>query len=580
MFEIFQQVVIISCVLALVAFYSVLLDRVCSTIRRKFHEGSSLAKLSGSSRQAWCHAKQKLLRSLGLVEDPAEAVIQEHIIDYQVGTLKAYSLHLAIVCSLPMHLVLYQRLQHANTPMFWHPVQLFVYIFVSFVTSFIVVASRRCVTRRLISVWFHAMMAGLLLFACFGSNIDKFTLSGAISCLVRLMFSALYLHVPSVLFWNVIYIFVVPLSMWAQSLTPLSDIHIYVEMQICMSALVVLTSYTWYRIVHQLMRQGLELRCLENSNRATRGLLNMVCDLTITLNEQLVIMGQNLALAAMLMHRHSKSLEGRKLEEFFATRDDVERFKAHVLTRQTAAEQDQSSVTAFHFGLKDASGNTIQVEAFFTIFHAMRGEVRYLVGVREYVDKMSCLSSSPRYRPGDPAFEDAHHTNVWKGTPCHAMRENLVPSNRLEESHNEQSDVSSVSRSSQGSSRSKQGAKFIIPALVATSREAKDWVVINSLLQVNWELKRSACCNFHASVSQFRSYLKTCSARRCIHEFADSDSLFEQCGTCGLLNLQESVEDGGCVVHCSLSPPWHCPRCEPRDMLTDLEHQVKDTIST
>lgn len=524
------------------------LRRVMYALRRVLQRRRKLSWTHHGS-QLFSDAKQKVLSWFGRSDDLAAARTRKLITDHQVKAFNAYSLEVAFLVSVPVPYIFFRSLHQPI--MFWHPVQSIVFISLSLVqVSFAAFASR--LSRRGISIYFHVMMALTIIFPAFSLTPNQLVVAGVVSCFFRLLFCSFYLHMPSVVCWNLIYLCVllIVLAQFAsQDITLWITCRVFVVTQIWICALIVLFSYASGRTVHQAIRQQLELNCLENSNKATKCLLSMVCDLTINLDEELVITDDTAALAAMLMHHNSNSLEGKKLEELFATAEDVERFKAHLLMRQGGVEQDQSLVTAFHCGLKDASGSIIQVEAFLTMYRAMSAEVRYLVGIREFADHVTSVSPTFTPREGHPAVTKLHHLNEGKGTPPQSLREGLLHIGNMAEAQSKRSHSSSTS--SAGSGGSRKVSKHLMPNLRPTSTKVADWIMVNSLLQVNWMVSPFACCNFHATIAQYRSHLKAWLHRKCVHDFGKAIA-FGQCQGCGIVYVEDDFEDKA----------WECPVCE------------------
>lgn len=262
--------------------------------------------------------------------------------------------------------------------------------------------------------------------------------------------------------------------------------------------------------------------------------MDTFCDVTIDLDDQHTIIGDCHALAAMLMHGTVVSLKGRKLQEFMANKQDQDQYEGQLSFGSFRV--DGPAVKSMSIRMKDGCGGILASEMFKTSYLGMCGELRHLVGIREFADAPPLFPMRQR-----PSFTGRKRQNSMenKGTPSILGKESLP------EKH-----YTSETESSEIGSEMCADEDLAIPELSRTSDEATRWILERAMAQVNWKLAESNCCRYHGYVRELKQFIKRLNKKVCCPHFADNADDFFQCETCGLLSYAEEAECASGKVKC------------------------------
>jgi len=117
------------------------------------------------------------------------------------------------------------------------------------------------------------------------------------------------------------------------------------------------------------------------------GLLSLMCDAVVDLNEDFVMKEHVEKLAGMLMHRGGQCTEDRNCMSFIEGGDDLQRFEEGIKQFRGESPPDEALVPGMiHAGMRDALGNRIPTIFYHVPYRTLAGRVHHLLGLREDVD--------------------------------------------------------------------------------------------------------------------------------------------------------------------------------------------------
>ncbi|CAK0796638.1 unnamed protein product [Prorocentrum cordatum] len=132
---------------------------------------------------------------------------------------------------------------------------------------------------------------------------------------------------------------------------------------------------------------------------AARSVLSCVCDVVVELDGDFLLQDDSPQLKDMLILNPQRSLMGTDLRSFLASQEDYHKFTSQ-LRRSLSGDlinREARLSSTFHVHMKDSSNAPIIVETYSVLLHIRDGQVRYLVGIREFTDTnpMSLMTESP-----------------------------------------------------------------------------------------------------------------------------------------------------------------------------------------
>lgn len=149
----------------------------------------------------------------------------------------------------------------------------------------------------------------------------------------------------------------------------------------------ILVTVAWERLEHRQIRIEIENAATQSEARASRRLLNTICDATFELDSNLCITSEAAQLAGMLQLGCHRRLRGIMVESL-VLQQDRERLRERI-TVPVPDHQEMANV--FHIRLCDSLSTVVNVEVFHVpVYNPWAVNVPeatcHLVGVREFVD--------------------------------------------------------------------------------------------------------------------------------------------------------------------------------------------------
>ena len=252
---------------------------------------------------------------------------------------------------------------------------------------------------------------------------------------------------------------------------------------------------------------------------AVSGLLDIVCDAVVELDETGTIMSPSRNLANLLLSE-TPSLQGRQLQQLLH-RDEDKRIFSEFLSE----EKQTLKAVELHLDMQDSWGNKVRMELYSVTFSGAKSKVKYLVGIKEDRD-LARQTSGFELARGDSKL------------PLPSSSGQEPPSS--EQGHESESE-SVVSRVEE---------RFF-EGTMPTSSSAVDASLIH--IMRTWNLgcgsrATGACCSYHAAIGVMAVRAKKLRKGRCLQDFKFFDGA--QCGRCGIrFHLDEL---GGDCIMCEI----------------------------
>ncbi|CAJ1397507.1 unnamed protein product [Effrenium voratum] len=157
------------------------------------------------------------------------------------------------------------------------------------------------------------------------------------------------------------------------------------------------------------VKQGIEAANLRSEGKACSALLGTICDAHFFLDADLRLEHDEPGLASMLFHL--KTNQGTNFDQCLASEED----KTHFVEMIEKSNADDTFARAMHAHVRDGVGNIIPMEIFHVRTSDALGEVKHLVGIREYGDEKLLDARSavpePEQQIAIPGYHSLAHTD-------------------------------------------------------------------------------------------------------------------------------------------------------------------------
>ena len=249
---------------------------------------------------------------------------------------------------------------------------------------------------------------------------------------------------------------------------------------------------------------------------AVSGLLDIVCDAVVELDETGTIISPSPNLSNLLLLSGAPSLQGRQLQQLLHGDEDKRIFREFI-----SEERKTRNAVARHLDMKDSWGSPVRMELFSVTFSGAKSKAKYLVGIKEDRDFAR------------PTGDDGS-----------ARGDSKLP---LPSSSGPGQEPWSSEGSDAGSVVSRPAERFFEGAMPTSSR-ALDASLIH--IMQTWNLgcgSRVAltCCSYHAAIGTLALRVKQLGKTCCLRDFKFLDGA--QCGRCGIRRHLEEW-GGGCIM--------------------------------
>jgi len=388
---------------------------------------------------------------------------------------------------------------------------------------------KRCVSKR------PRAMHGALMLIQVALNVqcDGFVeslVTETCTFLLLLGMSMKYPRVVEVTLWNLFFVLVTTPVIAGNFSDPV-EAQTLVLYKLWLSGVVIVVSITTSKTIIEKIHADLDAARLRNESSALSTLLDLVCDVVVTLDENLRIRDKASRFSAMVMLQ-GKSVEGLRLHDYIPDAEDREQLERS--TRGMQADPTEAPASrALHVKLRDSMGNLIPVELFCVQAQTLTGK-KHIVGIREFSDFAAAV---PECKTFAPTPKRLRHRRPRQGRtrPRRAGAE--------EDGGSRHSGSSSDSSSSEGSLAS--APDTTTPEgeqddQSTTSAEAVQLALLRvmEMCSVGASAATSppatGCCPLHRRISLLRRNLNDLDTMPCAPEFGPTGVL-QPCNVCGLL---------------------------------------------
>lgn len=416
---------------------------------------------------------------------------------------------------------------------------------------------------RATHVLFAIIMVGVSLWVPLGKTLSDTVLINVLSSwILRLPWSLSQLDVGMVAFWNTVcsvancWKFVHVEVQSSSNMSPRTLIYF----EVVMVSLNLVLSCSFRKATLREVYQEIEASARKIDQSAMTMLLEMVCDVVLSLDANLQLLEDTPRFAAMLMLESTRSLKGMKLESFMSSEVDQKRFQSQLLS--SSFGKDFAS-RALNVNIRESSGSSFTVEVLSVPFQGLDNAKYYMVGIREVTDmqptplkssvgldspakELEICSKSRRERStlGTPSTS---HGNTIARQERHAPEDGLPAPCEEAKVLAEGADI--LDHQSSTGSVSSSGMVLIHPDLKETGAQAKRITFCETLSAWNIQIPRRSCCSFHAAQHEAKAVLRALRSSTCIKNFHDSSAL--GCWRCGILDRID--ETNTCTV-CGYAP--------------------------
>lgn len=406
--------------------------------------------------------------------------------------------------------------------------------------------------------------------------------------LTRAAYSAIYPKAVPVLWWNLLYSIIgAYAALETFNRTEFACMVILYQTQNTI-AILLLCAYA-ARVAEANIRRDVEASVLRGESAGLCSLLDMVCDVVISLDRDLKIVDTARRFAAMVTLQGA-SVEGSRLQDFMPAAEDRQVFEKHAHAHAEGSVDGSGAPRAMQVKLRDSLGNLIRVELFCVAFQS---PVRrsFFVGIKEMSESLPIPECRPFHARSRRRARTPHRARGTAATPPRAgtggfQRDTSASSSGSESSARSASTGSGSLRGEAAArgrrSRSRphgteaaaplaiEGASSDLSNLEPTSDVGIEMALVRLMrlcvlstdgagtdaTMTSTGSSAGDCCPFHRRVRRLRERLHKFRGMACAPQF--NASFLAQCLKCGLLVGGAPADSG----------QLHCFACE-----TAVDHQ-------
>eukprot|EP00928_Gymnodinium_smaydae_P006182 TRINITY_DN12157_c0_g1_i1.p1 TRINITY_DN12157_c0_g1~~TRINITY_DN12157_c0_g1_i1.p1 ORF type:complete len:541 (-),score=20.58 TRINITY_DN12157_c0_g1_i1:411-2033(-) len=356
---------------------------------------------------------------------------------------------------------------------------------------------------------------------------------------MRLIFVAAGLEVHVVLFWNTLCC-IGSVASFSRSpidatlhLTPLA----LLSMELCYTAVIAFSTGVFSELARGEIRQDAVATSSKLENGAMSALLENAYDVTLSLNEDLLVTGDATRFAALIGVDPARG-RAMDVKQYMPLDEDRTRFDEQL---RREAVTDEPVVTCMSVCMHDTRGSQFNVEMLGVAFKKLDQSTTYLLGLREIAD----LHLAPITRLDDSEIQERprrrRRVTAGQGTQPSIIGNRLADGNDREDVEDRLTDTTET----------RSNSKFLVlPRMEETSELARLSTMISLLHSWNVDGYLRPCCPFHAGLLEIKRMLETLNRGPCQKSFYDD--VLNQCRACGLLN---SLDVNNACTHCGADHP-------------------------
>jgi len=374
---------------------------------------------------------------------------------------------------------------------------------------------------------YGVFMLSLSLFIGFaepeGNAFEQLLLGEGATVVLRILLSLKYYKPWGVAFWNFVYLIA---SVYAceNCIRDSRSKSLFLVYAMWYFVVVILLATWSTNGVKSEARLEAQRAKLHGERSGFRDLMEMVCDVVITLDDKLRLMESASRLSAMVNFRGESSLLGASLQDFMPDEADRQGFEACVsATSGASGDADSTKPRMLHVKLRDSLGNLMQVELFCATIQTILG-TSHMVGIREFSDGVPGLAEC---RPVEPCSNARSRTSPRARTSRTPQHQRSQPGHTRDSEPGSDDDNRSVCS---------DVSSFRVDQCFPTTRQGLDFALVRimSRLVLDSGHQLSECCSLHMCLKLLQEAMGRLQNLECQPNFAPKEML--QCRSCGFLN--------------------------------------------
>lgn len=292
---------------------------------------------------------------------------------------------------------------------------------------------QRLLKVSLLNVWFIFFVIACILFAM-PFNLPVFRIFDAlvIALLLRIPTSLLATRTLWVALGNLTLSLLIVWRLWSSGTMLQSGSSLPLLLATMLECAVSSLAVVFSLVMSEIMRQRASLRCenkkISYDNSAISALLRLMSDAVIELDQDLRLIRHSPELSAMLMRdRPGASTEGLAFSDFIHSADAARAVEL-LLDPIGVTSESGTCAHAFHTRLVDTFSNKVCVEVFTIKTENAEGQVRHLLGLRDFTDSHSL--SADRAMDAMDSAEDLPFSFSWPISSAESLRADITGSIR------------------------------------------------------------------------------------------------------------------------------------------------------
>jgi len=203
---------------------------------------------------------------------------------------------------------------------------------------------------------------------------------------------------PMVPLLNVAVIAVASTSIWMHGDRVFMQPKLMLGGQVMVGVVATALAHVFEKSSQAAIHQCLEMQTTKELLSAACGLLRSCYDVVVELDPEGVIVCPALDLGGFLLQGHGRGLQGRRLGDLMSDEADKQDFTCRL---GAPKPEGMGLAEAMHVSMKDGTGNTLHLELLWFQFSCLSGELRYMLGIREFCD----LSVRRRHQNQDTTID-------------------------------------------------------------------------------------------------------------------------------------------------------------------------------
>eukprot|EP00930_Biecheleria_cincta_P008736 TRINITY_DN11027_c0_g2_i4.p1 TRINITY_DN11027_c0_g2~~TRINITY_DN11027_c0_g2_i4.p1 ORF type:complete len:590 (+),score=73.83 TRINITY_DN11027_c0_g2_i4:119-1888(+) len=402
---------------------------------------------------------------------------------------------------------------------------------IAFLAVFVVAGNFLRFTRRLVDVFYATVMIINTCFLAF-STPNNFLFAEAATCFLRLPCGLFNLQVGHAIFWNLactcISCIAVSTRNSGNSDVPKSMNYI-LELAMCFGSILTVSGFK--ESILSELRLDIDAANQRAEKSASMLLLDMVCDVIVELTSDLTITHDSRGFAALLMRSSGKPVTSLPFCDFIFNEVDRVMFMDKISALRMGPEE---TVGTCRVSLSDSLCNHVKVEMFFVKVCVDEGELRYIIGIREFTDEIPSMQSFQKKTQKSKTARQV----TGNGTPPmleHVSFDTALAKHESQAGHADEAGQTSPETQSAHVEVPEKNDNLHFAKLAPSRVEAQSATILMTMGSWNCKVPRTTCCSYHAYAMDAKIAVRRLLQHECMDGFPLHSPSGVQCQQCGML---------------------------------------------